>query len=736
MVASLVLSILVTTTVQADEYDLPLNGSCKTGDTPVTVDNVPKCRTPVAPPGGGSVDKVNADDETTCAIDKIGWILCPLIEKAGQAGDQAFQLLSKNFLETDPELVSSGETGTYVAWKLARNIANIMFIAAFLIIILSQVTGRGLNNYGIKKLLPKLIIAAITVNISYYICQLMVDLTNILGYEIQNLMVDMAAQISTNAVLPVNTGFTSTKTEGGALGMMAGAILSLAAIVWFLLPVLFLGVSTVVITCLVIIAILLMRKAFIVLLVVISPIAFVMYLLPNTEKYFQKWLSMFWQLLLVFPVVSLLFGAGQLASAIILKAGTSQTTDTKVSFVSSSNSLYSDNGGKCIELPKAQPNGAATNSNNTTSGVKNGAENGNPATIKPCDDGSTPLMLGLVAAGIAVAPMLAVWSVLKGALSAAGAIGGKISGQIQSAGNGLNKYARKPEDAARNFARKRAGENASGAWDRMQGRGLEALKRGGGDRLTRAAGRYAERDAARKERLATSKSELERAKKVAVDDMLRDPDTRAIITGGLSNTGVDRTVRSADASHEKVQAEEMQAASLHVRNMNDDQVRAIADRDNIDVNDPQVAAAIDELGKRQDFRSLERIMNRISEGGTNLSTRTLASTVSQNIPELLTSSQVSALSRGAFSQAFDGRETTYNEAVNGNVENGILSAEKAAVAGPSVLNEISSQATSQLARQNIAKAATDAFADPILSAKISRNRNVLTEMSYIDVMPR
>lgn len=411
-------------------------------------------------------DKAADEEEVSCAIDKIGWILCPLIEKAGVVGDQAFQLLSRNFLETEPELVArfngkGGDSGTYMAWELARNIANLMFIAAFLIIILSQVTGRGLDNYGIKKLLPKLIIAALAVNLSYYICQLMVDFTNVMGYEIQNFMVQAAAQVSNNVVMPVNTGWTSTQTEQGTLGTLAGYILGAAAVVWFLLPVLFLGVSTVVITCLVIIVILLMRKAFIVLLIVASPIAFVLYLLPNTEKYFQKWLSMFWQLLLVFPTVALLFGGGQLASAIVLVAGSNGGT------VDSSNqnptgnyqTAYKDKENNCIALPTVDDNGKVMNAK---------------AEIQTCGRSGTPLMLGLVAAGIAVAPLLAVWAVLKGALSAAGAIGGKIAGAVQTAGAGANKFARKPEDALR-----------KGAFQAYKARALRGDRVGLGGRTTR-----------------------------------------------------------------------------------------------------------------------------------------------------------------------------------------------------------------------------------------------------------
>lgn len=448
LLLSFATSVLIYTPTYAD-YTVTPGQKCDDGTDPVST-AVPGSSTATLTCTGdkkGNNPATNEDGTETCAIEKLGWILCPVIETSGKIGDQAFQFLAKNFLQTEPELVSSSGSGTKVAWELARNIANILFIAAFLIIIMSQVTGRGLDNYGIKKLLPKLIVAAIAVNVSYYICQLMVDLTNIIGFEVQNFMVNTARQVTTSVVMPPQTSL-DIQTSSGSLGQIAAGVLGVAAVVWFLLPVLFLGVSTVVITCLVIIAILLMRKAFIVLLVVVSPIAFVAYLLPNTEKYFQKWLNMFWQLLLVFPIVGLLFGAGQLASAIVLVSGSSRTTDatgttstqgwswlgsptTKAD--KTTKSVYSDQGNKCIQVPRVDASGKVISE----------------ASVKTCGQGSTPFMLGLVAAGIAVAPLIAVWAVLKGALSAAGAIGGKISGAIQTAGTAANKQARRPEDAWR-----------------------------------------------------------------------------------------------------------------------------------------------------------------------------------------------------------------------------------------------------------------------------------------------
>lgn len=376
------------------------------------------------------------DDELSCAISRMGWILCPLIETFASVGDQAFQFLATTFLETEPELVASvgnveGKSGTYVAWELARNIANILFIIAFLIIILSQVTGRGIDNYGIKKTLPRLVIAAIAVNVSYYICQAMVDLSNILGYEIQNFLVEVSREVSDQTAMPPNTGGTVNSVSGGTLAVIVAAGLSSIALVWILLPIMMLGIGTVVITCIVIIIILLLRKAFIVLLVVASPIAFVAYLLPNTESYFRKWLSMFWKLLMVFPVVGLLFGGGQLASAIILVAGTSNTTDRESSY---SIKTEEDADKQCVKLPSSRESTGSDDPNNPVNQGTSGA------SVGACESRSVPLLLGLVAAGIAVAPLLAVWAVLKGALNGAGAIGGKITGAVDTYTNkGVNK---------------------------------------------------------------------------------------------------------------------------------------------------------------------------------------------------------------------------------------------------------------------------------------------------------
>ncbi|HUC96686.1 MAG TPA: hypothetical protein VMR16_03425, partial [Candidatus Saccharimonadales bacterium] len=60
------------------------------------------------------------------------------------------------------------------------------------------------------------------------------------------------------------------------------------------------------------------RQALIIVLIVISPIAFVAFLLPNTEGLFKKWQSLLTTLLLMFPVIAAIFGASALASKVIM----------------------------------------------------------------------------------------------------------------------------------------------------------------------------------------------------------------------------------------------------------------------------------------------------------------------------------------------------------------------------------------------------------------------------------
>ena len=209
---------------------------------------------------------------------------------------------------------------------MMRDFANVAFVIAFLIIILSQITSIGVSNYGIKRLLPKLVIAAILVNISYYICAIAVDLSNILGNSLKGMLDNAAGRVDANPTNPFAegggvSGFMGWVAISGGILIAVGASGGWLAALALLVPLLFTALGAVI----AVVVTLILRQVLIILLIVISPLAFVALLLPNTEDYFKKWRSVFQTLLLLYPIIALVFGASALASTIIMSAADSST---------------------------------------------------------------------------------------------------------------------------------------------------------------------------------------------------------------------------------------------------------------------------------------------------------------------------------------------------------------------------------------------------------------------------
>lgn len=280
-------------------------------------------------PNGGNVEGDEA--EPTCmnagGAQKLGWIVCTVMELLGTAAQDAYEDIVEPSLRVEPQLFSGGNGGVRGAWETFRNFANIAFIILFLVVIFSQLTGVGIDNYGIKKILPKLIVVAILINLSYVLCIVMVDLSNILGNALRGLFDGLGAglepslSISGSDVNMDTETLTSTVITGvailGALVTMGGMIWKNPAIVLSLL-VAALGVAVSIFFLFVLLAI---REAAIVVLVAIAPLAVVCYALPNTKKLFDKWWKFFEGLLLVYPICGLLVGGGNYVSKLLLTSG-------------------------------------------------------------------------------------------------------------------------------------------------------------------------------------------------------------------------------------------------------------------------------------------------------------------------------------------------------------------------------------------------------------------------------
>lgn len=255
-------------------------------------------------------------EDSSCNIDGFGWLICKPSQWIGDAMDWIYHTILENFLETKPfETINSTDI-TFKAWDIIRGFANAIFIIAFIIIIYSQITSVGISNYGIKKLAPRLIIAAILVNLSYYISALGVDLSNIIGHGVKDFLDNILSSVLDGAEVHLETGELIAKTlSGGAFAygtvlLVHGGLFAAAPLILPTLLMLFLS-------GLVAIFILSVRQALIIVLIIISPLAFVAYLLPGTEKLFEKWRNIFITMLVFFPAFAFVFGGANLAGTII-----------------------------------------------------------------------------------------------------------------------------------------------------------------------------------------------------------------------------------------------------------------------------------------------------------------------------------------------------------------------------------------------------------------------------------
>lgn len=340
---------------------------------------------------------------TTCALDNIGWIVCPVLRSAAKAGDYGFTFISHNFLAIEVALFKPG-SGTAQAWSTMRNIANVLFVVAFLVVIYSLITGRGVGNYNIKRMLPRFIIGAIMVNISYYICQFLIDVSNVAGSSVSSMFNGVTRSIGPSGMpLAKEVGSYSATV----LIDITASVLGKVSVAWVLFAPLAAIVLTIAIVCAIIIVVLFARKTLVVALILLSPLAFVAYLLPNTEHYFSKWFRLFLQTLLLFPIIAMLLGTGQVVSATIIKAGA--------------------DGGYQVRDDEYTPRGELRRTSAT---------------------------LRLVAAGAAVLPLAGTWYAFKAALAGVDAAALRIRQGSRRSSHQREESAKRREQAAMDLNKK------------------------------------------------------------------------------------------------------------------------------------------------------------------------------------------------------------------------------------------------------------------------------------------
>lgn len=179
-----------------------------------------------------------------------------------------------------------------VGWVMVRDMTNMFFVVVLLAIAFGTIL--GLKNYEYTHLLGKLLIAAIVVNFSRLICGLIIDIAQVVMITFIN---GIAATASGNLVNMFQVDKIFALGAGtGSLGSGSAAFLAGIAAVFFATIMLF--------TMVAFLFMIMARMAMLWILIVLSPLAFVLNVLPQTESKAHEWWSQFMGNVITGPIIA------------------------------------------------------------------------------------------------------------------------------------------------------------------------------------------------------------------------------------------------------------------------------------------------------------------------------------------------------------------------------------------------------------------------------------------------
>lgn len=181
-----------------------------------------------------------------------------------------------------------------IGWVMVRDVTNMFFVVILLLVAFGTIL--GLEQYEWKKMLVKFFFAAILVNFSRTICGLIIDVSQVVTITFVN---GIAATAGGNLINSLNLQGLFKYAESAAndpTTVVDTKEIFAAAIGALVFSAITLGMM------MVFVFMLLGRMIMLWTLIVLSPFAFVLSVIPQTEKYASQWWSEFGNHVLVGPI--------------------------------------------------------------------------------------------------------------------------------------------------------------------------------------------------------------------------------------------------------------------------------------------------------------------------------------------------------------------------------------------------------------------------------------------------
>ncbi len=204
-----------------------------------------------------------------------------------------------------PKYFNAADSGILETWSTLRDLANIFFIFGLLTIAISTILGTG---YGYRKHLPTIIIVALFINFSLFFTKFIIDISNIFALQFYNGIAGLGNGASISSVFMNQLGVVSLHDTGSVLESLRdlaskdggiGLIFtySIFTSIFFMITA-FVFMFTAIM--------LVIRAVGFILLVILSPLAFVAMALPKTQYLAKDWWTNLFKYALFAPILFML----------------------------------------------------------------------------------------------------------------------------------------------------------------------------------------------------------------------------------------------------------------------------------------------------------------------------------------------------------------------------------------------------------------------------------------------
>ncbi len=238
------------------------------------------------------------------------WLVCPLFDKIAESLADFGKAAIGPLFKIEP-LKFSGTL--YQSWDDMRTLANLAFVAVFLYLIVMNTLSINTNAYTVKKMLPRLIAAALLVQGSYFVSALLVDIGNIVGDGLWELFKNIGGSGTTsndsNIILNIFSAALGAAAIAGLAQIFFPLAIPIAALLLIAVLAFFLTIA--------------FRYFLIGALIIFSPLAFVAWTLPGTEQWFKKWYTTLTRLIMMYPIIVILLAAAASVGSLVPDASSS-----------------------------------------------------------------------------------------------------------------------------------------------------------------------------------------------------------------------------------------------------------------------------------------------------------------------------------------------------------------------------------------------------------------------------